>query len=291
MPRSLMNATLRVGGMAVPVKLHTATTDGGIHFREVHLKDGAKIEHRRFCTKEDKEVPYEEVVKGHEIAEGEYAVLTKEELAAATPGGDKSITVEEFVPGADIDQLLYDRAYRLGVGDDGAAGYRLLHDALAKTKKVGIAFFVFHDRERLAAVVPQDGVLVLQTLRAADELVPLDELRPDFGDARAPTAKERKMAGQLVETLHEPFVPDDYADEHRKLVLKLIEAKAGGEEIDVSAPDEPEVSDDLAAALQASLDERAHSGRRRRATAKSSSGAKKKPRRAASSSTSKKKGG
>lgn len=267
MPRSLMNALLVFGDVAVPVKLHTAQSSRTVSFREVHLKDGAKIEHRRFCTKEDKEVPYEEVVKGHEIADGEYAVLTKEQLAAATPDSDRTIRVEQFVPAGDIDPVLHDRAYHLGAGDGGADGYRLLHDALVRTGRAGIAHFVFHDRERLAAVRAQDGILVLQTLRAADELVDLAELQPE-APSRKPTAKERKMAEQLIDALHEPFDAKAYKDEHRKLVLKLIEAKAAGEEIDIPEVEEAEAPDDLAAALEASLAERGHGGRRRRASAR-----------------------
>ncbi|UTI66089.1 Ku protein [Paraconexibacter antarcticus] len=270
MPRSLMNAAVVFGDVAVAVKLHTATTSERVHFHEVHAKDGARIEHRRFCTEEDKEVPYEEVVRGHEIRDGEYAVLTPEQLAAATPDGDRTIRIEAFVPAADIDPILRDKAYHLGAGDDAGAAYRLLHDALVKTGRAGIAFFVFHDRERLAAVLPHDGVLVLQTLRPADTVVDLDELRPDEGkDApRAPTAKERKMAGQLIDALHEPFRPEDHEDEHRALVMKLIEAKAAGEEIEVPEAEDVETPDDLAAALEASLADRGHGGRRRRAAPK-----------------------
>jgi DNA end-binding protein Ku len=266
-----MNATLVFGGVALPVKLHSATTSKGVHFTEVHVKDGGKIEHRRFCSKEDKAVPYEEVAKGYEVSEGKYAVLTKEQLAQAVPHGDKSITVEAFVPEDDIDPVFYDRGYYLGCGEDGGPAYRVLHDALVKTGRAGIARFVFHDRERLAALRPQDGVLVLQTLRFADELADPDDLRPDEA-GRAPTKKEADMAQQLIESLHTGFEPDDYKDEHRAAVMKLIEAKAAGEEIELPEREKAEASDDLAAALQASLDaQKEHSGRRRRATAKTPS--------------------
>ncbi len=263
-----MNATLVFGGVALPVKLHSATMSKDVRFTEVHVKDGSKIEHRRFCSKEDKEVPYEEVAKGYEVSEGKYAVLTKEQLARAVPHGDKSITVESFVPGVDIDPVFYDRGYYLGCGEDGGAAYRVLHDALVKTGRVGIARFVFHDRERLAALRPQDGALILQTLRFADELADPDDLRPDEA-GRAPTKKEADMAQQLIASLHTDFDPGDYQDEHRKAVMKLIEAKAAGEEIERPEVEEPEASDDLAAALQASLDaQKKHGGRRRRAAPK-----------------------
>lgn len=269
MPRSLLNAVLVFSGVAVPVRLHSTTSSKDVHFTEVHLADGAKIEHRRFCSKEDKEVPFEEVAKGYEVSEGTFKILTKDELAASLPGGSKTITIETFVPLDDIDPVLYDRGYYLGAGEDGAQGYRLVHDALVKTGRAGIAHFVFHDRERLAAIRPQDGILVLQTLRFADELTDPGTLMPDDA-GRAPTAKEAKMADQLIDSLHTAFKAGDYKDEHRALVKKLIDAKAAGDEIEIPEAEKAEETDDLAADLQASLDAREHSGRRRRGATRSS---------------------
>src|SRR5215204_4176346 len=105
MPRSLWNGTITFGVIAVPVKLYTATESRTVHFREVHLDDGAKIEHRRFCTKDDEEVPYDEVVKGYEVRKGAYVVLEKEEIEAAA--GDKAhvLALEAFVEAAAIDPV------------------------------------------------------------------------------------------------------------------------------------------------------------------------------------------
>src|SRR5215211_4790986 len=113
MPRSIWNGTIAFGLMTVPVKLHTATESKTVHFREVHLDDGAKVEHRRFCSKEGKEVPYEEVVKGYEVRGGEYVVLEKEEIEAAA--GDKGhvVALEAFVDAAAIDPVYYEKTYYL----------------------------------------------------------------------------------------------------------------------------------------------------------------------------------
>ena len=86
MPPSLWNGTVSVGLVHVPVKLYSATESKTVHFHEVHLEDGARIEHRRFCAKEDQEVPYEEVVRGFEVAKGEYVALEKDEVKAAAAG-------------------------------------------------------------------------------------------------------------------------------------------------------------------------------------------------------------
>src|SRR5829696_10160918 len=170
MPRSLWNGTVTFGVIAVPVKLYTATESKTVSFREVHLDDGAKIEHRRFCAKDEKEVPYEEVVKGYEVREGEYVVLAKEEIEAAAGDRAHVIALEAFVEAAAVDPVFYERTYYLGAGDAGTDAYRLLHDALGRTGRAGLGRFTFHNREYVAAVRPLDGVLALHTMRFADEL-------------------------------------------------------------------------------------------------------------------------
>src|SRR5215211_5125875 len=193
MPRSIWNGTIAFGLMTVPVKLHTATESKTVHFREVHLDDAAKVEHRRFCSNEDKEVPYKEVVKGFEVGEDEYVVLDKDEIAAAAGDGAHRIDVEHFVDAADIDPVFYDKTYYLGAGKDGAGPYRLLLDALEQTGRAGIGRFTFHDREYLTAVRARDGVLVLHTLHFADELVAGDDV--DAAEpSRGPDKREVKMA-------------------------------------------------------------------------------------------------
>jgi DNA end-binding protein Ku len=260
MPRSIWNGTIAFGLMTVPVKLHSATEPKSISFREVHLDDGARIEHRRFCSKEDKEVPYKQVVKGYEIAEDEYVVLDKDEIAAAAGDRARRIDVEHFVDAGEIDPIFYEKTYRLGAGKDGAQAYRLLLEALERTGRAGIGRFTFHDREYLAAVRACDGVLVLHTLRFADELVPGDDIEvPSPG--RGPGDREVKMAAQLIDTLYAKFDPTDYEDEYRAAVLAVIERKRNGEAI---VPEEEPGTDqapDLMATLKASLDGAKKGGR------------------------------
>jgi DNA end-binding protein Ku len=252
MPRSIWNGTISVGVIHVPVKLYTATESKTVHFREVHLADEAKIEHRRFCSKEDKEVPYEDVVRGFEVRDGEYVVLEKEEVAAAA--GDRAHVVEltEFVEAAAIDPVFYEKTYYLGAGDDGAAAYRLLHDALGATERAGLGRFTFHDREYLAAVRPLDGVLALHTMRFADELVPGGDIEFD-APGRAPAGNEVKMASKLVSSLHEDYKPGKFKDEYRATVLELIERKAAGKKPKKPREKPAEETPDLMAALEASL--------------------------------------
>jgi DNA end-binding protein Ku len=251
MPKSIWNGTISFGLAHVPIKLYSATENKTVSFREVHLSDGAPIEHRRLCSEEGKEVPYKEVVKGYEVAEDEYVVLEKDEVKAAAGARGKVIEIEDFVPGDDIDPIFVEKTYYVGCRDDGEA-YKVLQAALEQTGRVGIGRFTFHDREYLAAVRPLDGVLALHTLRFHDEIVEAGDLEVTI-PRKGPSSQEAKMAEQLVDSLHEEFDPTDYEDTYREAVLDLIDRKAKGKKIERVEFEEREETDDLAAALKASL--------------------------------------
>src|SRR4051794_9074698 len=251
-PRSIWNGTLTFGLVNVPVKVFSATESKSIHFHQVHLKDEARIEHRLVCPKEENEEPRDEIVKGYELSSGEFVELDKDEIAAAAGENAKLIDVERFVGGDDIDPVFYEKTYYPGAGEKGEDAFRLLRAALEKSGRVAIGRWVFHDRERLVAVRPLDRVLGMHTMNFHDEVVTPDEI--DLPRSRKnPTKREIEMAGKLVESLAAKFEPHKYKDTYRDAVLKLIERKRKGEEIE--PPDEPEreESDDLAAALEASL--------------------------------------
>jgi DNA end-binding protein Ku len=251
MPKSIWNGTISFGLAHVPIKLYSATESKTVSFREVHLSDGAPIEHRRICSKEGKEVPYKEVVKGYEVSEDEYVVLEKDEVKAAAGARGKVIEIEEFVPGDEIDPIFVEKTYFVGCRDDGEA-YRVFHEALKDTGRVGIGRFTFHEREYLAAVRSLDGVLALHTLRFHDEVIDAGDLEVTI-PRKGPSRQEAKMAEQLVDSLHEKFDPTDYEDTYREAVLDLIDRKAKGKKIERVEFEEGEETDDLAAALKASL--------------------------------------
>jgi DNA end-binding protein Ku len=252
-PRSIWNGTIVFGLVNVPVKVFSATESKSIHFHQVHLPDGARIEHRRVCPKDDKEVPKDEIVMGYELAGGSFVELTKDEIAAAAGERSKLIDVEHFVEGEQIDPAYYDKTYYLGAGDDGEQAYRLLRKALETSGKVALARWTFHDRERLVAIRPMGKILSLQVMNFHDEVVGVDDLDLP-SPQRKPADKEIEMAGKLVKSLAAKFKPEDYEDTYREAVLAVIKRKAKGEEI-VEEPEETrqQDSDDLLAALEASL--------------------------------------
>jgi DNA end-binding protein Ku len=250
-PRSIWNGTITFGLVNVPVKLYSATESKTVHFNEVHARDGAKIEHRRICPKEDKEIPYDDIVKGFEISEGKYVVLDKEEIKAAAGDRGKVVHITEFVDASAIDPVFFEKAYFVGSRDEQDA-YRLLHEALKRSGRAGIGRFTFHDREYLVALRALDDVLALHTLRFHDELVAVGDLDIEK-PGKAPSKAEVDMAGKLVKSNEAPFKAQDYDDTYREAVLDLIKRKAKGEEIDLAEQEEPEHGDDLMAALKASL--------------------------------------
>jgi DNA end-binding protein Ku len=252
MPRSLWNGTIAFGLVAVPIKVYTATESHTIHFREVHAKDGSRIEHRRICPKDGKQVDHKEIVKGYEVSRGKWVELTDDEIAAAAGSQSRRIDVDHFVPAGEIDPEYYERTYYLGAQDKARDAYALLHAALARSERAGVGRWVFHNRERTVVLRPGDEVVVMHTMRFADELVEPREL--ELGRVRRkPTDREIKMASALVDGLYTKFDPTDYQDTYREAVLAVVKAKGEGKNIQPPADEEPEAADDLLAALEASL--------------------------------------
>lgn len=250
--RSIWNGTITFGMVNVPIKLYSATTSKTVSFRQVHVKDGCRIEHRRVCPTDEQVVPADEVVKGNDTGDGRYVVLDKDEIKAAAGDRGKVVRLTEFVDAAAIDPVFFEKTYFLGSRDDEDA-YRLVHAALRTSGRAGLGFFTFHNREYLAAVrALDDEVLGLHTMRFHDELVDLTTLTPPE-PSRAPSEKEIAMAGQLVGALDVDFDPQEYDDHHREAVLALIARKADGETVDTPAQEPAARSDDLLAALEASL--------------------------------------
>ena len=251
MPRSIWNGTITFGLAAVPIKLYSATESKSVSFHEVHLRDGARVEHKRVCPKHDREIPAEETVKGYEVAGGKYVVLEKDEIKAAAGDRGKVIHLEEFVDATAIDPVFFEKTYYAGPRDD-SEPYRVLFEALRRSGRAGIGRFSFHDREYLVAARALEDVIGLHTMRFHDEVVEPDDLDLP-SPQKNPTERELEMAGKLVKSLQTKFQPGNYKDSYREAVLKVIERKKAGEEIETPEPEPKEETDDLMKALEASL--------------------------------------
>src|SRR3954465_9582388 len=176
-PRSIWNRALAFGSVTVPIKVFGAREDQQIHFHEVHLKDGAGIEHRLVNPSTGREIKRDKVGKGYEGADDEWVVVTNDELKAADQPQRKAVELEDFVPGEQIDPLYYDKPYNLAPQKGAEEAYALLVKALEKTGRVGVGRVVLRTKEQVVAVrAAGRGALRMLTMHAADEVLEADEL-------------------------------------------------------------------------------------------------------------------
>ncbi len=259
MARAIWSGALTFGLVNIPVKLFTAVSHKEVRFHMLHAKDGARIRMKRFCSAEDEEVPYDEIVKGYEVAKGRYVSVTEEELEAFDPKATHTIEIRDFVDLSEIDPLYYDQPYYLVPERTAAKAYRLLLDAMRRTGKVAVATAVLRTKESLCCVRPVEDALAFETMNRADEIVRVSSL--EIPEAPKPSERELEMAEQLVESLSAPFEPEKYPDVRRERVLELVRKKAEGETIEAPAPEEaPAKVVSLADALSASLAAARHRG-------------------------------
>lgn len=253
MPRPLWNGSISFGLVNVPIRLFKAQSAKDVRFHQLHVKDGVRIQQKRFCAAEQTEVPYEEIVKGYEISPERYVIIEPDELKALDPKASHTIDILDFVQLDQIDPLYYESGYYVVPDDRSAKPYALLARAMEQTNRVAIAKFVMRTKEYLCALRVREGMVVLETMLFPDELVGVDDLSLPDMDIEV-SDRELQMAVQLVESLAADFEPSNYRDEYREKVLAMIEAKAEGNEV-VAAPEtgEPAPVVDLMAALEASL--------------------------------------
>jgi DNA end-binding protein Ku len=255
MARAIWSGAISFGLVNVPVKLYSATSPKSVRFHQLSRESGARIKQKRVDPSTGDEVAYEEIVKGYEITPDRYVVIEPEELEALDPKATRTIDIEEFVSLDEIDPIFYDHNYYLAPAAGGSKAYRLLLDAMDEAGKVGIGRVVLRSKQQLCALRPTGGALALTTMLFGDEVLAPDRIDELDGlEEASASARELKMAQQLIDSLSAEFEPTKYHDEYRARVLDLIERKAAGEEIAVQPQaEEPEAAPDLMAALEASL--------------------------------------
>jgi DNA end-binding protein Ku len=256
MARAIWSGSISFGLLNVPVKLYSAVSSQTIRFRELRESDGSRIRHKRVAEEDGEEVPYDDIVKGYEVAPDQFVVLTREELAELDPKKTRAIEIKDFVDLDEIDPIYFNQPYYLGPDKGAEKAYALLVQAMEESRKAAIARFVLRNKEHLAAVRASDGVLTMATMRFADEIVPPENVDGVVTEEEvAVSDREVEMAKRLIDSLASDFQPESYRDEYREELLDLIERKAKGEKV-VTAPTEepqPTKAPDLMAALEESL--------------------------------------
>ena len=251
--RPIWKGAISFGMVTIPVKLYTATEDKDVRFRLLHKTDHSPIVEKRFCTAENKEVPWEDLVRGFEISKGEFVVVDPKEIEEVKPESANTIDIGDFVELEEIDPIYFEKSYFLEPIEVGAKPFSLLKRALEETRRIAIARVTIRSKERLATIRSYDGTLILETMYFPDEIRSPSGLDlPDASESKV-SSKELQMARALVENLSDKFRPEEYTDRYRIALQELIERKMAGEKRNAKRrKPEPKIVD-LMAALEASV--------------------------------------
>jgi DNA end-binding protein Ku len=236
--RSIWSGSITIGLVNVPVKLFSMIYDKGIAFHFLHKVDGQPLKYVKMCTKDDKIVPWNEVVRGYEVAKNEYIVFDQKELNAAKPESDKRIRISKFVDYFSVDPVYFDRTYAL-LPDKSKDAYGLLLKALEKTNKAGAGRITLRTKEYPALLHTYKGALVLTTLRYAYDVVDPSDFEP-LHKLEAPAKAELDLAVKIVIDLSGEFDIAEFEDTYQKRVKELVKQKVKGEKIHIEKPPEVE---------------------------------------------------
>lgn len=251
--RSIWKGAISFGLVNIPISMYTASHEKEISFVLLHKKDLSEIRYARMCKAEDKEVPWNEIVKGYEYDKGNYVVMEDSDFEKADVKKTKTIEIINFIEEEEVDSIYYVKPYFLEPQKNADKAYGLLREALKKSKKVGLAKYVLRNREHLAVIKVYEDVLILNELRYSNELVqPKDLQIPEVGKANS---KEVEMAIKLIDQLTVPFKPVAYKDTYTEELKQIIKQKAKGKPIHPKSEKPPSTKiHDIMSLLQASLD-------------------------------------
>lgn len=265
MARSTWSGYVTFGLVSIPVGMYTATSDQTIHFNQFHKGTSHRVRYKKVDEVTGEELEADDIVNGFPVGDGEYVVVTREELKESAPGKSETIEIVDFVDLDDIDPKFFRQSYYLAPRGKGAdRAYALLLDAMRQTKKVGIGTVVIREKEHLVAARPGEDVLVLETMYFNDEIRDAGELIDSLPNGAPADSRELAMAKQLIEAMSAKWEPDRYKDTYRERVTQLIESKREGHAVVFQSEAPKSNVVDLMSALKESV-ERSRSGRDRAA--------------------------
>ena len=240
--RSLWKGAISFGLVHIPISLHTATTEQGLNFDWLDKRTMDPVGYKRINKKTGEEIDRDNIVKGIEYENGEYVILSPEEIEAAYPKTTQTIEIEAFVPVDDIELIYLERPYYVAPINKGAKVYALLREILLKNKKAAIARVVIQTKQHLAALIPSGPILILYLLRWGDEIRSYEDLAlPEEGiKAAGLTDKEIKMGELLVADMSADWNPEAYHDSFKERILDLVEQKVKAGETASVTPLEPQ---------------------------------------------------
>jgi len=256
MARALWRGAVSFGLIYMPVELHTATRDSTLPLHMLDSHDFSPVGYRHINKRTGKEVDWKHIVKGYEYKKGDFVALNDADFKRANVKASETIEIDTFCDAADVPSIYYEKPYYLAPGKGGGKVYSLLRQTLEATGKVAVATFVMHQRQHLCIVAPQGQILVLQTLRFADEVIPAT----DISIEGRVTPAELSMAKTLVGQMTGKFSPEKFKDTYHTDLKRRVQEKIKHKQthsLDIETP-QPESQRsaqviDLTEALRASL--------------------------------------
>ena len=253
--RAIWSGSISFGLVNIPVKLFLAVTENRLNFDMLHEKDLSPIRFARVCKSEDKEVPYDQIVKGYEYEKGHFVVLSDEDFEKANIRLTKTISILNFVLAEEIEPIYFEKPYYLEPDKGAEKPYRLLFQALGKSKKVAVGKYVLRNREHLAVIRSdtKNDIIILEHIRYEEEIKDTTDLvRPEVSTNQ----EELDLALSLIDKLTKKFNPSDYHDTYMNELKRIIAEKVAGKVPSVkgSVPAPTKVPD-LMAMLRQSLED------------------------------------
>lgn len=233
-PRAFWSGTITFGLVSIPVELFPANRSQGVSLRMVS-GDGVPLARRYFCSKEDRELDWDDIVRGYEIEKDTYVVVTDDELERLAPEKTRDIDLRRFVPADEIDPIHFERAYYLTPGGNSTKAYRLLAATMEETDRAGIATFVMRGKEYLVAILAENGILRAETLRFAEEVRTAEDVGlPD--PAKPKAAEVKKIITAMSKLEAKKLDEKELVDRSAERLLKLVAKKEKSGEDVVEAP-------------------------------------------------------
>ncbi|MBM0106028.1 Ku protein [Steroidobacter sp. S1-65] len=248
--RAIWKGAIALGKQHVGVKFYSAIEDRSVHFHLLHEKDRAPVQQHIVRKDTGEDVPKEEMRKAYAVGPNTAVILQPDEIEKLVPPESREIEITRFVPPDALGDQWYERPYYLGPDGD-EDGYFALGEAMQRKEVIGIARWVMRKKRYLGAISVVDGYLVMTTLRRAEQVLSFSGIEP--GRAATPQANEFKLAEQLVKSIEADFDPQQWQNEYRERLCKLIEAKARGEKIKPVRAKKKRAEGSLADSLKASI--------------------------------------
>jgi DNA end-binding protein Ku len=252
MPATVWKGFISFGLVSFPIRLYAAARPDPIHFHMLHKPDKSRIKEVWYCAEENKPVAKSDIVKGYEYAKGRYVIVENDDLKKVAPTTATTMDIQQFVKAEEVDPLYLENSYYVAPEQASEKPYSLLHKAMTQTGYYAVAKVAMHSREHIVIIRPAEEGLVLHTMYFANELHEANKTKASKNAKYS--AKEFDLAKRLIDMLASPFKPEQYEDEYRKNLERLIAQKRKGHEVTAVAQPKPSKVVDIMDALRRSLE-------------------------------------